>query len=174
MNNKLCEENDQNSLTTKLLYKMWELAVLFGRGGWGGVMVHSICALKEWDGIQNCRCVILGNKCHAVTEHSTWSPVRRVHCEPPRWMIGIQVFRTDWALTVLVSLQLTQSWRWRAWPLNASCNWVNLLQFSSVQFSSCAVNCPLENSTTERSAVHESTDDLFSSSVSDKSHYFTI
>jgi len=104
-----------------------------------------------------------------VNSSSLW-----VHCEPPRWMIGIHVFRTDWALTVLVSLQLTKSWRWRAWPLNASCNWVNLLQFSSVQFSSCAVNCPLENITTERSAVHESTDDLFSSSVSDKSHYFTI
>ena len=40
----------------------------------------------------------------------------------------------------LVSLQPIKSWRWRAWPMNASCNWVDLLRVSSVQFSSCAVN----------------------------------
>ena len=27
------------------------------------------------------------------------------------------------------------AWRWRAWPMNASCNWVDLLQVISVQFT---------------------------------------
>jgi len=45
--------------------------------------------------------------------------------------------RTDWAPTVLVSLQPVKSWRW---PMSVSCNWVDLLQVSSVQFSSRAVN----------------------------------
>ena len=137
MNNKLCEENDQNSLTTKLLYEMWELAVLFGRWGlgWCYGSFHLCTKRVRWhtklpvcDPRQQ---VPRSNWTQHVNSSSLW-----VHCEPPRWMIGIQVFRTDWALTVLVSLQLTQSWRWRAWPLNASCNSVNLLQVSSVQFSS--------------------------------------
>jgi len=34
--------------------------------------------------------------------------------------------------TVAVSLQPIKSWRWRAQPMNASCNWVDLLQISSV------------------------------------------
>jgi len=41
--------------------------------------------------------------------------------------IGIYEPRTRWAPTVLVSLQPIKSWRWRAWPMNASCNWVDLL-----------------------------------------------
>ena len=40
--------------------------------------------------------------------------------------------QTGWAPTDLVSLQPIKSWRWRAWPMNASCNWVDLLQVSSV------------------------------------------
>jgi len=47
---------------------------------------------------------------------------------------------TDWAPTDLVSLQPIKSCRWRSWPVNASCNWVDLLQVNS--FSSCAVNRP--------------------------------
>jgi len=39
---------------------------------------------------------------------------------------------TDWAPTVLVSLQPIKSWRWRAWPI---CSWVDLLQIGSVRFS---------------------------------------
>ena len=46
---------------------------------------------------------------------------------------------TNWALTVLVSLQPIKSWRWCAWPMNASCNWVGLLQVSSVHFSAVHV-----------------------------------
>ena len=38
---------------------------------------------------------------------------------------------------VLVSLQPIMSWRWRAWPVNASCIWINLLHVSSVQFIIC-------------------------------------
>jgi len=38
---------------------------------------------------------------------------------------------------VLVSLQPIKSWRWRAWPMNASCIWINLLHVSSVQFIIC-------------------------------------
>ena len=48
--------------------------------------------------------------------------------------VGIHMFRTNWAPTVLVPLQPIKSWRWRARPMNASCNWVDLLQISSVQF----------------------------------------
>jgi len=45
--------------------------------------------------------------------------------------------RTDWALTVLVSLQPIKSWRWREWwPMNASSNWVDFLQIAYVWFSS--------------------------------------
>jgi len=40
--------------------------------------------------------------------------------------------RTGWAPTVLVSLQPIKSWRWRAWPVNASFNWADLRQVSSV------------------------------------------
>jgi len=43
--------------------------------------------------------------------------------------------RADWAPTVLVSLQPIKSWRRRACPMNASCNWVNLLLVGSVQFT---------------------------------------
>jgi len=51
--------------------------------------------------------------------------------------------RTDWASTVPISLQPIASWRWRAWPVNTSCNnWVDLLQAGqvssvSVQFMWC-------------------------------------
>ena len=56
--------------------------------------------------------------------------------------IEIHVLRTDRALTVLVSLQPIKSWRCRALQMNVSCNWIDLLQVSSDQFSSCAVNNP--------------------------------
>ena len=56
--------------------------------------------------------------------------VRELQCEHPH------VFWTDWALTDLVLLQPINSWRWRAWPMSASSNWVDLLQVSSVQFCS--------------------------------------
>ena len=51
--------------------------------------------------------------------------------------------RTHRALTVLVSLQPIdtkhpRSWHWRAWPINASCNRINL--FMSVQATYCAAN----------------------------------
>jgi len=54
---------------------------------------------------------------------SSWTDLNRLH-----------VFRTRWAPTVPVSLQPIMSCCWRAWPMNASCNWVDLLQdsFSSV------------------------------------------
>ena len=53
---------------------------------------------------------------------------------------GIHSARTDWAPAVLVSLQpIKLSWRCRrAWPMNASCNWVRSGQVRSVQSSSCA------------------------------------
>jgi len=38
--------------------------------------------------------------------------------------------RTDWAPTVLVSLQPIKSWRRRAWSVNVSCKRVDLLQVS--------------------------------------------
>jgi len=47
--------------------------------------------------------------------------------------------RTDWASTVPVSLQPIASWRWRAWPMNTSCNWVDLLQAGQFSFSSVYV-----------------------------------
>ena len=50
--------------------------------------------------------------------------------------------RIDWAPTVLVSLQPIKSWRWRAWPMKAMCNWVGLLSVS-VHFSS--VRSPLSS-----------------------------
>ena len=50
---------------------------------------------------------------------------------------------TDWAPTVLVSLQPIKSWRWRGPPVNASCNWVDLLHDTSVHFSLSAVNTTL-------------------------------
>jgi len=49
-----------------------------------------------------------------------------------RWQLGIYLFRTDWAPAVLFLPQPIQWWRWRAWPMNASCNWVDSLQVSSV------------------------------------------
>jgi len=48
--------------------------------------------------------------------------------------------RTNWAPTVLVSRQPIMSWRLRTWPMNASCNWVDLLQVSSAQFMCCEQN----------------------------------
>jgi len=51
---------------------------------------------------------------------------------------------------VLVSLHAAanqhgvESWRWRVWPMNAPCNWVDL--FKSVQSNSCAMNKPLVSS----------------------------
>ena len=50
--------------------------------------------------------------------------------------------KLQFAITVLVPLQPITSWRWRARPMNASCNYVDLLQFSSVQFSSRAQTLP--------------------------------
>ena len=48
--------------------------------------------------------------------------------------------RTDWASTVPISLQPIASWRWRAWPVNTSCNnWVDLLQAGQFSFSSVYV-----------------------------------
>ena len=35
--------------------------------------------------------------------------------------------RTDWAPSVLVSLQPLKSWRWRTCVMNALCNWVDWL-----------------------------------------------
>jgi len=78
---------------------------------------------------------------------------RGVRWSPGRWNVfmhsrsslntcfpmNVHSTRTIWAPTVLVSLQPIESWRWRAWPMNASCNWVDLLPVSSVQFSSYAV-----------------------------------
>ena len=55
--------------------------------------------------------------------------------------IGMHVFRTGWAPAVLVSPQPIKSLCWFVCPLNTSCNWVDLLQVSSVQFMYC--NKPL-------------------------------
>jgi len=44
----------------------------------------------------------------------------------------------NWAL---VSLPPIKSWRWRAWPTNASCNWVDLLQVSSAECCSQFMCC---------------------------------
>ena len=42
--------------------------------------------------------------------------------------------RTNLLSTKRSSFGAVMSWRWRAWPMNASCNWG---QFSSVQFVCC-------------------------------------
>jgi len=57
--------------------------------------------------------------------------------------VGMHVLRTNRALTVLVSLQPVNTKHGRAWSMNTSCNWVDLLQVSAVQFGSYAVNKPL-------------------------------
>jgi len=45
--------------------------------------------------------------------------------------------RTDWAPTVLVSLQPIKSWRWRAWPINASYTVTGSTCCKSIQFTCC-------------------------------------
>jgi len=50
--------------------------------------------------------------------------------------------RTDWAPTVLVSLQPIKSWRWRAWPLRRTRLETGSTCRRSVQLSSCVVNEP--------------------------------
>ena len=67
--------------------------------------------------------------------HSAWtqlnsSPVRELAISNVNSRIGIHVFRTDWAASFAAANQAS-------WPLNASCNWVDLLQVSSGQFMCC-------------------------------------
>jgi len=54
-------------------------------------------------------------------------------------------------LIVLVWMQPVKSWRWSAWPMSASCNWVELLQVSSeLQINSVRVLRANRNSSQER------------------------
>ena len=72
-----------------------------------------------------------------LNELKNWTRVREldfassIQCEQPHW----NAFKTDWAPAVLVLLQSVKSRRRRAWPVNASCNWVDLLQVSLGQFT---------------------------------------
>ena len=56
---------------------------------------------------------------------------------------GIHALRTYQALTVLVSVQPIKSWRWRAWPMNASCDWVDLFSSVHVPWTSLDVAGPV-------------------------------
>ena len=75
--------------------------------------------------------------------HSTWTALSWFQfanwsSPTPVWTAALEYTSwTRWAPTVLVSLQPVKSWRWCAWPMNASCKWVDLLQVSSVQFMCC-------------------------------------
>jgi len=61
---------------------------------------------------------------NACSQHTNWNKLKSSRTT----RTGIREWRTGRAPTVLVS-----PWLWRAWPMNASCNWVN---YRSVQFSS--------------------------------------
>jgi len=91
---------------------------------------------------------VSGCKASFTARELNWTPLREFQLANSGVgsRIGLHVLRTDRALTVLVSLRpintkYVQPWCRRAWPMNASCNWVDL--FQSVQFSSCVVNTAL-------------------------------
>jgi len=75
------------------------------------------------------------------SQHMAWTePNYELRCEQPYWNARTRVESCDWSSTVLVSLQPIESWRWRLWRMNESrrsCNWVDLLQDGSVQFTYC-------------------------------------
>jgi len=82
---------------------------------------------------------------HVNWTELNWTAVRELQfsSRTPFWKPHQKlVSRTRWPPTVPVSLGLhpIKSWRWRAWPINACRNWVDLLQVSLVHLSSCAVN----------------------------------
>jgi len=66
-----------------------------------------------------------------------------------KWFIHPRAHSLDREMSTLPMLSCTvwliylrrrlYSWCWRAWPMNASCNWVNFFNFRSVQFSSVHV-----------------------------------
>ena len=66
-------------------------------------------------------------------QHIYWTELNS-SCEHVCSNGSVHSARTDWAPTVLVSLQPIKSWRWRVWPTNLSSNSSKLLQVRSVQF----------------------------------------
>ena len=75
------------------------------------------------------------------SQHMAWTePNYELRCEQPYWNARTRVESGDRSPTVLVSLQPIESWRWRLWRMNESrrsCNWVDLLQDGSGQFTYC-------------------------------------
>jgi len=83
-----------------------------------------------------------GSDCVKIcSQHMAWTePNYELRCEQPYWNARTRVESCDWSSTVVVSLQPIESWRWRLWRMNESrrsCNWVDLLQDGSVQFTYC-------------------------------------
>ena len=76
----------------------------------------------------------LNHKGFFATHGLNWTRtrVRELQCE--QTLQCEHAFRTNWAPIVLVLLLPITWWRWRAWPMNAFCNWVKLLQISLGQF----------------------------------------
>jgi len=66
-----------------------------------------------------------------------------VHCEQAHWNTCVENWLSTNRPRFAGANQYKEySWRWRAWSMNASCNWVDFFrsaQVSSVQFMHCDV-----------------------------------